>query len=1090
MFRIVLVFLVAVFTATSIQAQVQAGRIVGTVFDSTKSAVPGAAITVTEIDTNLVHRVTANTNGDYVVTPLNPGSYKVSVSASGFQTLLKNNIELQVGQVARVDADLVVGDTVTTVEVSADVPLLDTDSATLGQVINNQQIVNLPLNGRSFYELARLTPGAVLLPGTGNVLRIRPEFINGTAISGVRGRMITFLMDGVDISEQHQGGTFIQTSIDALQEFKVQQNGYSAEFSRAGGMLNATTKAGSNQFHGTAFEFLRNDKLDARNFFARNREILKRNQFGGVLSGPLKIPKLSNGKAKMFFLLSYEAMRERQGLVFNNLVPTVAMKQGDFSARGLNALFDPLTTSGTTRTPFAGNIIPQDRLSPQAQFLNKFVADPNTAAGTASLAPSRQLDQDQFTVRVDRNFTENHKLFVRWSWHDNRQNDPNAYPALGIAPLSTRANNVAASFTSNFSTNWIHEFRYNHLASNVQLLAFLQGTDVNGQAGIRGFDETKRPGVAGAFPDIAWSGYTSMNGSAFDQRPKTQDRWVEEITDSLTFIKGRNIFKFGGKVRYFKPLFTDSKQFVGQWNFSGINTENPGSPTGTGNAFADWMLGYAASATRAFPGDVFGGQNTYYQFFFNDDLKATRKLTLNIGLRYEYTPWLKGYKNQVGTFDGTSAKPVIIAGEGSTIDLKAQFAAPTAYPLFQDIIQTSSQAGLPLAISYTDKNQWAPRFGFAYRAFGDHTVFRGGYGIFYETENSDGRVNLNMVPFKLDETAFNDRGVTPTRPMSNYFLGRPLSLSAAPGISPTYVRMRMGYDQHWNFGVQHQFQNNMMFEVDYVGNRGAFLNSSNAFNDPAAAVGNVQARRPYPRFGSSGYNAQDMSNKYHSLQLKTEKRLSSGLWYLVSYTFSKTMDHQNVPVKGYNTYSFEQALSDFDIPHNIALSFGYGLPFGKGKQFAGSSGRFVDAFIGGWQTQGIFNWHSGRPFTPTVSRDVANIGRGGQRPNRIGSGVATSPTLDLWFDKSAFVVPANFNYGNSGGRILREDAIRFFDFSMFKVFRITERQKLEFRGEFFNLTNTASFLNPNTDIDTAAGGRVTATSNIPRQIQFGMKYSF
>ncbi|MFN7918983.1 MAG: carboxypeptidase-like regulatory domain-containing protein [Bryobacteraceae bacterium] len=438
-------------------AQVQAGRIVGTVFDASKAAVPGASVTVTEVNTNAVHRVTANATGDYVVTPLLPGLYSVSVSSPGFQTIVKNRIELQVGQVARVDVDLVVGETVTKLEVNADVPVLDTDSGTLGQVINNQQIVSLPLNGRGFYELARLTPGAALLPGSGNVLRIRPEFINGTAISGVRGRSITFLMDGVDISEQHQGGTFIQTSIDALQEFKVQQNGYSAEFSRAGGMLNATTKAGTNDFHGAAFDFLRNDKLDARNFFARNREILKRNQFGGVLSGPLWIPGVPSGKDKMFFLLSYEGMRERQGLVFNNLVPTMANRQGNFA--GTAAIFDPLTTSGTTRTPFPGNIIPTSQLAPQALYFNKYIAEPNTAAGTASLAPSRQLDQDQFTLRVDRNLSDAHKLFVRWSFHDNRQNDPNAHPALGIAPLTTRATNIAASLTSNLGTRWVHEFR-------------------------------------------------------------------------------------------------------------------------------------------------------------------------------------------------------------------------------------------------------------------------------------------------------------------------------------------------------------------------------------------------------------------------------------------------------------------------------------------------------------------------------------------------------------------------------------------------------------------------------------------------------
>jgi hypothetical protein len=1058
-------------------AQVQSGRIVGTVFDATRAAVPGASVTVVETNTNTRFHVLSNSQGDYTATPLNPGFYSVTVEHSGFQTLVRRGIELQVGQVARVDVELSVGETVTKVEVNAAIPLLDTDSGTLGQVINNQQIVSLPLNGRGFYELARLTPGAALLPGSGNVLRIRPEFINGTAISGVRGRMITFLMDGVDISEQHQGGTFIQTSIDALQEFKVQQNGYSAEFSRAGGMMNATTKSGTNQFHGTLFEFLRNDKLDARSFFARTREVLKRNQFGGVLGGPLTIPMVPSGKDRMFFMVSFEGNRDRTGQVFNLIVPSDAMRTGDFSARGLAPLFDPLTTAGATRQPFAGNLIPRARQSSPALFFSRYIAAANTAAGTASFAPSRVLGLDQITLRVDRNLGQRHRVFVRWSLHDNRQDDPNAHPALGLAPLRTRANNVAASLNSNLGASLIHEFRYNHLPSAVNLVAFLQDTDVNGQAGVRGFEETRRPGVAGAFPDIAWSGFASMNGHAFDQRPKTQDRWVEEVTDNLTWIKGRHVYKVGGKIRYFRPLFTDSKQFAGQWSFTGIATENPASPTGTGNSFADFLLGYPASGTRAYPGDVFGGVNTYWQFFFQDDIKVTRSFTLNAGLRYEYTPWLRGYRNQLGTFDGRSTRPLIIASPNDQIDLRAQFAGPTSFNLFRDAIQTSSQAGLPIQITANDRRQWAPRLGFAWR-MGHATVLRGGYGIFYETENSDGRVNLNMIPFKLDQNATNDRGTVPTRTLGDFYLGQPLSLSAAPGISPTRTKMRMGYDQHWNFGVQHQLRGNMLVEADYVANKGSFLNSGNPFNDPPAAAGNIQARRPFPRFGSSSFNAQDLANSYHSLQLKTEKRMSAGLWYLVAYTFSKTLDHQAAAVKGFNSTAFEKALADFDIPHNLAISAGYELPF------------FRKRFFGGWQVQGIFDRRSGRPFTPTVSRDVANIGRGGQRPNRIGSGKLANPTVDIWFDKAAFVVPANFTYGNSGGRILREDAVRFLDFSAFKTFQVRERGRIEFRAEFFNFTNTPSFLAPNSDIDTAAGGRVTGTSNNPRQIQLGLKFTF
>ena len=1068
-----LLSLCLVLTVTA-WAQVQTGRIVGTVIDAQKAALPNATVTVTEAATNQTVTVTTNERGDFVVTPLNPGFYRVSVSSPGFQKTVINSVEVQVGQSARVEVAMKVGEVTSTVEVTSSAPLLDTESGTLGHVVTNTQIVNLPLNGRSYYELARLTPGAALLPGGGNLLRIRANFISGTAISGVRGRQTTFLMDGVDVTDHHQGGSLIQTSIDALQEFKVQQSAYSAEFSHAGGLLNGSTKAGANAFHGGLFEFLRNDKLDARNFFAREREVLKRNQFGGTLGGPVSLPKLYNGRDKTFFFASYEGMRERQGLVFNSIVPTAAMKRGDFSALTSRRINDP-----TTGAQFANNVIPTNRLSPEALLLAKFIPDPNTPSGTFTHSPSRQLDTDQLTLRLDQSLTEYHRIFVRWSFHDNRLNEPNAFPSLGYAPLKTRGQNLVASMSNIIRQNLAHEFRFSYLPAIVNLQAYLQGTNFNKDAGIRGFEETARPGVVGSFPDFSWSGYAAMNGSAFDQRPKTQDLKVYEWTDNLTWTKGRNIYKFGTKIRRWVPLFTDSKQYQGQWTFNGSIS---------GEAFADFMLGYPRQVTRAFPADTFGGEGNYYHFYLQDDIKVNNRLTLNLGLRYEYSPWLKGYRGQLGAFDPKLAKPVIIAGGGDQIDLSAQFAGPSSFGLFKDFIQTSSQAGLPLSITSPDKKQLAPRFGFAWRPFGERTVLRGGYGIFYETENTDGRVNNNMIPFKLDETAFNDQ--TPAaRTMADFFLGRALTTTAAPSLGPTYTKLRMGYDQHWNIGVQHELFPNTVVEVDYVANKGAFLNGTNAANNPPAGAGAIQTRRPFPRFGAINYFSQDVSTIYHSLQAKLEKRLSAGFWYLLSYTFSKSIQHQNAPAVGGNT-AWERSLTDFDIPHNLAASWGYELPVGRGKRLLNGTNGFTNALLGGWQVQGIVVVRSGRPFTPTITADRANIGIGGQRPNRLSSGKLDNPTVERWFDVSAFSLPAQFTYGNTGANILREDRFKTFDFSIFKQFRVTEGSQLQFRAEVFNVTNTASFNAPNTQVDTASGGRVTSTASLPRQIQFALKYNF
>jgi hypothetical protein len=365
-------------------------------------------------------------------------------------------------------------------------------------------------------------------------------------------------------------------------------------------------------------------------------------------------------------------------------------------------------------------------------------------------------------------------------------------------------------------------------------------------------------------------------------------------------------------------------------------------------------------------------------------------------------------------------------------------------------------------------------------------VIRGGYGIFYEVESSGNRVNHNMVPYTLSETVFNDG----LRTMANFFAGRPIGgATTAPSLAGGYPNMPMGYDQHWSFGVQRQLPANSVLEVNYVGNRGVNLYEGNPINDPLPGPGGIQARRPYPIFGALTFNGQDNSTIYHALQAKFEKRLSWGLWHLVSYTWSRSIAVGNTPSVG-GDYAYERAATGFDIPQNLTVSAGYELPLGKGKKFLSSANRFATGLLGGWQVQGIVVLRSGRPFTPTISRDVANTGIGGQRPNRIGSGELDNPTIAQWFDKTAFTTPANFTYGNSDADILREDRFKNLDFSLFKQFQFNERTHLQFRAEAFNLTNTPSFSAPGTNIDTASGGIVTSTISAPRNIQFGLKLNF
>jgi carboxypeptidase family protein len=1094
--RILSVIVLTLASASLALAQIQAGRIVGTVYDPNKAVVPNAIVTVTNKATSVARRVNTSDIGGYVVPSIDPGVYDVSVTAPGFRTTVRADVEMQVGKDLILDLELVIGETNVLVEVRSEIPLLNSESGTLGHVMTNNQIVDLPLNGRGFNDLARLTPGVVSLPGTGSVNRIRPEFFNGTTISGVRGRQVSYYLDGADTSEQHQGGSWIQTSIDALQEFSVQQNAYSAEHSRSGSFFNATTKSGSNSFRGMLYEFLRNEKTDARNFFLTDREILKRNQFGASLGGPVWIPRLYDGRNRTFFFVNYEGMRERTGLITTRTSPTAAMLAGDFSTPGFNTLYDPLTTapnpsgSGTIRTPFSGNRIPTNRLSSQAAFFNPYIPTAATPGGRLTFAPSRALDEDQVTLRGDQNLNDRHKVFTRWSWHDHRLSEPGNSPTLGAAPLLTTGQNVTVSLNSNLRSNIINEFRFNAIWGIITLEAYLQGRDFNKDAGIRGLEETKRSFDIGSFPDFNWSGYTGLAGSTFDQRPKTQDRYTHEFTNNTTWITGRHVVKFGAKIRYYQWLGTDSKTYAGLWTFNGQNTENPASAARTGDAFADWVLGLPSQGNRGYPSDTFGGDSNAWHLFIQDDYKVSNRLTLNLGLRYEYTPWMSAYRGQTGTFDGTQARPIIVAGKTKDIDLGAQPAARTAYGYLKDLIQTSSEAGLPYSITYPDKNQWAPRLGFAWRPFGQTTVIRGGYGIFYETEYSDRRVNLFMPPFLLEDSALNDRAAIPRRTLADFYFGAPLgSPNSTIGLTPTYTRLPVGYDQHWNFGIQQQIARSMVFDIEYVGNKGSNIQGNNAFNIPEPGTGGVQARRPFPRFSGFSYLSSDVSTTYHALQGKLERRLSQGLWFLTSYTFAKSLWAENTPSSG-GRYAFTRFPSEFHVPHTFAQSFGYELPFGKGKRFLTNSPRLVGGVLGGWQMQGVLIFRSSVPYTVTIGRDVANTGVGGQRPNRIASGKLDNPTLERWFDPSAFVAAPNFVYGNSGIRILPADIMRTIDFSVFKQFQVSEISKLQFRFEVFNLPNTPSFAGPNSDINSGTVGRVNSTSTAPRQMQVAIKYNF
>jgi hypothetical protein len=1099
--------------AACASAQVEQGRFVGRVVDSQDASVAGAVVKLTNTGTGIVQSAVTNRVGDYVVTPVQAGVYSLAVTAPGFETTVTTNIEVQVGQVAREDVKLSIGATNVTVQVNTVQPLLNTDTATVGQVITNQQLTDLPLNGRGFYRLAELTPGASLLPATGNSLAIRPEIVNGNTISGIRGSAVSFLLDGVDVSEQHQGGTFIQTSIDALQEFSVQQSPYSAEFNRGGAFFNATTKSGTNSFHGGIFEFIRNDKLDARNYFSLTRAILKRNQFGGDIGGPLSIPHLYNGKDKTFFLVDYEAQRLRQGLVESGTVPTLAQRSGNFSAAGLHPIYDPLTTktvgTTTTRQQFSCNgvlnAICPDRFSPQALAVLAYYPAANSGATSFQAVPSQAIDWDQFTIRIDHQINASNRLFGRWAYINNREIDPNFAPLLKTASLTSNGQDIAVGLITNIGANKVQDFRFHYMPSHVRLSAFLQGPDFNTTNGITGFSQLLRPDLGGSFPDFAFSGYNSLQGSQFDQRPKSQDRIAFEPTDNFTILKGRHSLKFGVLVRYYQWLGYDSGNYAGNFTFSGIETQNPANTTANplgGDAFADFLLGYPASVARAYPAENFGGQRWYHQYFAQDDIRVSDRLTLNVGLRYEYSPWMNGYKGQVGTFLPTLAKPIVIEGNGSQPDLSSQLVAPIAYQYFGQYIQTTSTANLPYSVTYTDRLQFAPRFGFAWRPVGQSTVFRGGFGIFYEPEGTGGRVNHNMLPYLLSETVNQTAGVVPNRTLGNFFLASQLGSSTSnPSLLPTLIHTSVGRNAHYSFGFQQQLSSKDVLDVYYVGNHGLHLQSTDDFNDPSPGPGAVQGRRPFQPWGTITFQSQDLTDTYQSLQAKVEHRMSNGLSGLVSYTWSKFLQFNQSPSVGGNL-GYEKTYSPYNTPQNLAASGTYELPFGRSRKFLSNSNSFVDGALGGWQLQTIIVVRSGWPFTPTVSSDVANTGVSNQRPNlNPNGGVANfHRSLAKWIDPTRYVAAPQYTYGQVRANTLTSDIYRQYDASIFKNFSLPGESVLSFRAEFFNLPNTNSFNPPGAAAGsfTSTGAPVTSSSccavlstSVPsRDIQFALKYNF
>jgi hypothetical protein len=1022
---------------------------------------------------------------------------------AGFKMFVISSLSLHTGEHATVDGNLELGAETQEVTVGASVPLLETSSAEVSHLVPPSQLAQLPLNGRNFWELTQLTPGATFIPRAQtaqfNGSEIRARNVNVT-VNGQSYIFTGWSLDGANVTNFELGGTLIQPNVDAIQEFAVGAGNMSPEFGHSPNMINASLKSGSNAFHGSLFEFLRNDKLDARNFFLASKIPLKRNQFGGTIGGPI-------WKDKIFFFADYQGTRLHQGTAFSDVIPSVAERGGNFSQLLPKTIADPLSGA-----PFPGNVIPANRVAPQATLLLQYLPLPNILQGSTSRAvfsTATPVNQDEGDFRIDAHATDKDLIMLRYSIANSDEFNPNPFPALKGTDLHSSAQDTTARWTHIFGPRLLNVAQASYYNSPFLFGVVLPGFDETA-AGILGFSDPVITPIK-SFPNINLSGYQAYQGSPSDQRPKNIIIHTWQMTDGLTYNLGRHELKFGMEWMYRRDAFSIGQNSNGNFSYVG---------TYTGDAFGDFLLGYPDNATRSPFQTLQGDHDNFKAFYFNDNFHVKPGLTINMGLRYELNPFFKGILDTRSGFDAQTGKVIVPTG----IPMNAQPLTPQLLQLFGDRIVYTGQLGLPTSVS-PQANDFAPRFGVAWNPVGlQHTVVRAGYGIFYTFPDTNLFNNTVVtVPFVDNVTLFNDRPpLAPTRTIGDFFQGTPIAAANpnpgqpcpwgvvltscdTPSITSALAHLKQQYTQQWNLSLQQQLASRVTVTVAYVGSSTLHLQQGIRRNDPAPAAGAIQARRPYPQWGPIGLQEWGGKGNYNALQTEIEVRDWHGLTLMGSYVYSKCLDNgtDEGSAPATQLIGLNYAVCDFDQTNTATASFNYALPFGKGKHFMGSANPIVNGVLGGWQVAGVNTFKSGLPFTPTITNDRANTGVGSQRPQLVGT-PQVQKNVGCWFytssnstcmsqfsgAKDAFAVPAIYTYGNSGRNILRGDNLNQFDFTAMKSFPFSETRRLEFRAEFFNLFNHSVFALPGGGINASTGGQVSSTLNSDRIIEFAMKLYF
>ncbi len=1072
--KIALALVLILLAAALLVAQTSFGTITGVLKDPSGATVPGATITVTNDNTGLSRKVNTGANGNYFVPSLLPGPYTITAELEGFKKAVSAANKLNVNQTCRVDMTLEIGELSQTVEVQAGAPLLQSETSTVATVVENKQVVELPLNGRSFTDLTYLIPGAVRQPGA--ILQTSGSRV---AISGARAEDNNYTLDGVNNNETFFKAFAVQPSIDAIQEIKIQTNITSAEFgSAAGANINVATKSGTNAIHGGIFEFLRNNVFDARDAFAPTKPTFRQNQFGGQVGGPVI-------KNRTFYFVNYEGFRYRRASTLFGVIPTPEMFSGnlafDHTGKPAVPIFDPATTrpdgkGGFIRDPFPGNIIPANRIDPIIKsYYPLFYPAPNLPGQAFNLINTRSisLDTNQFTVRIDHKFSDKNNFFSRFSYSQSDQSQPTAL--VPTNKLTNGFRNFMISDTYLFNPTTILDVKLAYHRNNTPSfttcpsdLATLEGWLQS--TGIQGIP-VKDANVP-LYPYFNIDGYTppAQSGGAF-----SDDTY--QILANMSKAKGKHFLKFG--MDYQNRRNMDDNLFAAGMLFTKEPTTDPQNAAGTGQALAAYLLGLPGFADRNVGNTVARMRWSGYYFYVQDDIHLNSKLTLNVGLRYDYTQWPRDRDNRLGSFDLDTGNYIWAATNPITAE------PPNTFP----------------TVISPDKNNWAPRFGVSY-LLNPKTTIRAGYGKFYNTnflwEAQGIRGNW---PFAISEALTNLNQTVINSPLKTTFSS---DISTGPGtnVPPDAQHIadrnrRVSYMQQWNVHVQRQVAGNIILEAGYVGTKGSKASVFANANTAPPGPGDVQSRRPFTNLGATSLMTDIASSIYNGLQLKAEKRFSDGLAFMGTYTFSRNIDTGG---DGFSLSSSPQdpaciecdrALSYFHHKNIFAMSFVYELPVGKGKKFGTDMKAGTNQILGGWQFNGIVTAGSGAPVGVFTYRDIANIGARNvtQRPNVNGNPNISNPTADRWFDTSVFSEPAPYTFGNAGRNIIIGPGYQYWTLGLFKNFTIKERHRIQFRAEFFNAFNNVNLYDPDTNFDSPNFGRIYG-SNPARQIQFGLKYSF